>query len=465
MFPLLCSIGFVSLVTYDLAFAQGTNQIGMLPANSPGNNATETVTPKPWFHPRDYGAKVDGVTFDTLAIQKAIDACAGTGGSVILSPGTYLSKPIILKGGMTFHLQKGAVLLGTAAIEDYPVMLPDASPNRLCRSLIYACNADNLTISGEGSIEGQPKLLNLPPQDKKNGSEAKRPSLIRIFRSKNVTVRDITLRNPCMWTEIYSECDHLLIDHVTVDAPPGIENLDGMDVCDCNGVIVRNCEISSEDDGICLKSHLERGLHDVTVENNRITSFHANGIKLGTATTGPISHLLFRNNTVNYAKLGGICIESVDGSQVSDVSVQGLVLNQVCQPIFVRLGHRTKTRPPGGIDGVKFEGVKALKTHDQTKSSSSITGLPEAHVKNVTIRDCTFEMPGGVQQVPVKPAELPGAYPQSNMFGHTPGYAFFVRNSDGVVFENATFVKLKPDVRPWLSQENAEVKSINCLAR
>ena len=435
--------------------------VSPLSGNS-GTNPASQIPPKPIFHPQDFGAKGDGTTVDTTAIQKAIDACAGKGGSVVLTPGTYLSKPIVLKGGMTFHLEKGAVLLGTAAIEDYPVLLPDSQPNRLCRSLIYACNADNLTISGAGSIEGQPKLLNLPPQDKKNGSEAKRPSLIRIFRSKNVSVRDITLRNPCMWTEIYSECDHLLIDHVTVDAPAGIENLDGLDVCDCSGVIVRNCLIFSEDDGICLKSHLERGLQDVTVENNRISSFHANGIKLGTATTGPISHLIFRNNTVDYAKLGGICIESVDGSAVSDVNIQGLFLNQVCQPIYVRLGHRTKSRPVGSINGVVFQDVKAIGTHDQSKASISITGIPGANVQNVTLKDCFFQMPGGVMSIPGMPVEHEKDYPQSNIFGNTPAYGIFIRHAVGIVLDHVVFGFLKPDARPWICEMDADVRKLNC---
>ena len=421
------------------------------------------AVPLPHFDPRSYGAKADGVTFDTEAIQKAINACAGTGGSVVLGPGRFLTKPLELRGGMTLHLEKNAVLLGSPAIEDYPVLLPpQPTSEALCRSLIYACNADGLVIEGDGEIDGQCKQMNMPAELKKWGTESKRPSLMRIFRSKDVIVRKITLRNPCMWTQIYSECDNLLVDSVTVDAPPDCVNLDGMDVCDSKDVVIRNCDVRSEDDSICLKSHSTRGLQNILIENNRIHCYRANAIKLGTATVGPVSNVVIRNNRVDYALLGGLTIASVDGSVVRDVVVQGLDLYEVGQPIFVRLGHRSTSNPVGSIDGVRLERVCAYKTHNKTSGESSITGIPGARVRNVLVKDCRLEMPGALQTIPVPAKEEPQHYPQSDMFKNTPGYAFFVRNADGVVFQNVTAAKLAPDVRPWLSTVDAEVKQENC---
>ena len=418
--------------------------------------------PEPHFNPANYGAKMDGVTYDTEAIQKAINACAGTSGSVVFSPGKFLTKPLELRGRMTFYLEKGAVLLGSPKIEDYPVLLPPQPTSKdLCRSLLYACNADGLTIEGEGEINGQCQQMNMPAELKKWGTEAKRPSLLRIFRSKDVTVRNLTLRNPCMWTQIYSECDHLLIDSVTVDAPPDCPNLDGVDVCDSRDVVIRNCNVRSEDDSICLKSLRPRGLQNILVENNRIRCYRANAIKLGTATVGPVSHILIRSNRVDYAWLGGINIESVDGSAVRDVVVQDLDLHRVGQPIFVRLGQR-KGRNVGSMEGVTIERLRAYDTHKETIGVSSITGIPGARVRNVRVKDCYIEMPGGIQTIPKLPAEKESNYPQSNMFSDTPGYAFFVRHADGVVLENVTVRRMAADVRPWLAQIEAEVKTPGC---
>jgi polygalacturonase len=423
--------------------------------------------PEPHFDPRTYGAKGDGMTYDTEALRKAIDACGGTGGSVILSPGKYLSAQLTLHGRMTFFVEKGAVLLGGTNAADYPVLIPDNTPARaIRRSVLYAVKADGLVIDGEGEINGQCKLVQM------FGKEPERPSLVRIFQSRNVIVRNVTLRNPRMWTQVYSECENLTIDHVTVIAPPDAPNLDGMDICDSRDVTIRDCDVQSEDDSVCLKSHGSAGLQNITVENNRIRSFHANGIKLGTATVGPISHIVIRNNTVLYAKYGGLCIESVDGAAVSDVVVSGLDLYRTSQPIFVRLARRGANnptgdlagaeRPAGSITNVMIERVRALGTHNATHASCTITGIPGARVSNVQLKDCYIEMPGGIAKAPIMPPEKEGGYPQSNIFGDTPAYCFFVRDADGIVFDHVVTGYLQPDVRPWLVKEDANVKTSDC---
>jgi polygalacturonase len=417
--------------------------------------------------PITYGAKGDGTTYDTDAIQKAIDACAGTGGSVVLKPGRYLSAMLTFRDGMIFHLEKGAVLLGGTNAADYPITIPTDTPSKAnARSLIYACHANNLVIEGPGEIDGQGKMVQMA------GKEKDRPSLIRIFQSTNVTVRDITLRNPKMWTQVYSECRNLLIDSVTVDAPPICPNLDGMDICDCRDVIVRNCDVKSEDDSICLKSHGIRGMANITVENNVMTSYHANAIKLGTATVGPVTHLLFRNNIINFARYGGLCIESVDGATVSDVTVKGLEMKQVAQPLFIRLAHRSgnrsatdlepSERPIGSIEGVLIENLRSRNPHAQTQPSCSITSIPGAKVRNVTLRNCSFVMPGGMTNVPVLPPEREKDYPQSNIVGHPPTYGLFVRHADDIRLENVNFGFLRPDVRPWIAKEDASVSIKDC---
>jgi len=456
------------IAPFGILFSGCSREPSKQDAPKPVVKESSTKVPLPHFDPRSYGAKGDGTSFDTEALQKAIYACAGTGGSVVLTGGTFLTKPLELGGNMTFYLEKGSVLLGSASLADYPVKLPDKPTSKdLCRSLLYACHADGLTIDGEGVIDGRCKEMDMPPDLRKWGTEAKRPSLLRVFRSKNVTVRNITLRNPCMWTQIYSECDNLLVDSVTVDAPPDCPNLDGIDICDSKDVIIRNCNIRSEDDSVCLKSLSSRGLQNILVENNRITCYRANAIKLGTATVGPMSNIVIRNNQVDYAKLGGLTIASVDGSVVRDVLVQDLELHEVGQPIFVRLGHRSNGRPVGSIDGVRIERVHAYKTHGKNYKTgiigeSSITGIPSARVRNVVVKDCYFEAPGGLKTVPALPVEKPAHYPQSDMLGNTPGYALFVRHADGVVLENVTVSKLAPDVRPWLGEENAALEQINC---
>src|SRR5580698_4952391 len=102
---------------------------------------------------RSYGAKGDGATKDTAALQAAIDACAAKGGGTVrLAAGTYLSAPIVLKSNITLQLDRGATLLGSVDHKDYPLKSEVGKPGR--QPLVSATNASNVSIRGEGVIDG-----------------------------------------------------------------------------------------------------------------------------------------------------------------------------------------------------------------------------------------------------------------------------------------------------------------------
>lgn len=419
--------------------------------------------PQPIFDPRTYGAKADGTTYDTPALQKAIDACAGTGGTVYLAKGKFLSAQLTLKGGMTFYVEKDATLLGGVEAADYPELVPAqtlATGNR--RSLLYADHAPGLILDGPGVIDGQGKRV------KMTGKEVQRPSLIRLFHSDGVIVRNLTLANPRMWTQVYSECNNLLLDRLTVLSPKeNGSNLDGMDICDCHDVIIRSCRIDSQDDSICLKSYGLPGLKNILIENNTIIHSDANAIKLGTASAGPVSNIRIFNNTILGANLGGLCLETVDGSAVTDVTVRGLDIYNVSQPIFIRVDHRVggpgelltppkvDVVPQGSIDGVTIQRVRALGTKGP-RASCSISGIAGAPPKNITLTDCYFEMPGGISKIPSDPGEKAGLYPQSTLFGDTPAWGFYVRHAQAVHFDHVSIGRYHPDARPWLATFDAD---------
>jgi polygalacturonase len=425
--------------------------------------------PQPVYDVKKYGAVGDGVTFDTSALQRAIDACAGSGGTVYLAGGKFLTAPLVLKAGMTFYIDKSAALLGSTRPADYPDLMPEqTAAQALRKSVLFADRADHLILDGGGEIDGQGQSLPM------GGKEPLRPSLLRIFSSTDVTVRNLTLRNPRMWTQVYSECSGLTIDHVKVFAPHGYcPNLDGMDICDSDHVTISNCTVEAQDDGICLKSHGTRGLHDIAIRNNTITDFDANGIKLGTATHGPMERIRIENNVIKSARFGGVCIESVDGAHVSDITVHGLEMTHVCQPIYVRLSHRdpppndlqfsNTTRPPAGsIDRVLIENLRATQPDSKTSPSCTITGIPDARLGAIVIRNAYVEMPGGLATVPAAPPEHDGQYPQSNQFGQVPGYAFYVRHAGQVTFDHVTVEPIKPDVRPGLAADDAKISATSC---
>lgn len=444
-----------------------------------GAIAAATSMPEPVFDVRTYGAQGDGATYDTKAIQKAIDACAGTGGSVTLTNGKFLTAALELKGNMTFHVAKDAVLLGGLEPEDYPEILPYTTNESVGviwnrRSLLYANRADGLRLDGGGVIDGRGKEVKIEGAGGHMSRNAgNRPSLLRIYQSKNVVVRNLDVRNPRMWTLVFERCNDLLIEHLRLSAPAYYQNLDGIDVCDCNQVVIRHCVIESEDDSICLKSHSPAGMKDVLITNNIITNHRANAIKIGTATLGPIENIRILNNTIESAMYGGLCIESVDGGVVDNILVRGLKIRQAAQPIFIRLADRPDWRKatpnhrpgPGAIRNVLIENVRVTGTHARTKPSNTITGIKGARLQNITLRNIHMEMPGGLENIPTTPNVPDGGYPQSDIFGDPPAYGFYVRHADGVKFENINLGFLKPDVRNWLVSEAATVEYTNCSDR
>jgi polygalacturonase len=435
--------------------------------------------PQPVFDVRSYGAKGDGSTYDTAAIQRAIDACAGTSGSVYLSHGKFLTAALELKGRMTFYVAPDAVLLGGLEPQDYPEVLPYTTEESVGviwnrRSLLYANQAHDLRLEGGGTIDGrgqQVKMNGVGGPMSRNAGE--RPSVLRIFQSRNVIVRNLTVQNPRMWTMVFERCDDLLLEHLQVSAPAYYQNLDGIDVCDCHRVVIRRCVIESEDDSICLKSHSLVGLKDVLITNNVVTNHRANAIKVGTATLGPIENIRILNNTIKSAKLGGLCLESVDGSIVNNVVVRGLDLHGVAQPIFIRLAERPDWRKatpnhrpgPGAIANVLIENVRVTGLHDETAPSNTITGIKDARLRNITLRHVYLEMPGGVDRIPATPKVPDDGYPQSNIFGHPPAYGFYVRHADNVRLEDISIGFLRHDARPWLAFEDATVETRHCIDR
>src|SRR5579863_247393 len=134
------------------------------------------------FDVTSYGAKGDGQTNDTAAVQKAIDACTQAGGGVVyLPPGNFLTGTIFLKNNVTLHLSPGATLWGSRNIADY-------STNHL----IFAENAENIAIEGDGTINGNGDAF----WDAKYRPKEPRPSpLIELIGCRNVHIRDVRIRN------------------------------------------------------------------------------------------------------------------------------------------------------------------------------------------------------------------------------------------------------------------------------
>ena len=412
----------------------------------------------------EYGAKKGTKKTCTKAIQQAIDDCHKSGGGrVIIPSGKFLTGALVLKSGVTLHLEEGATLLGSKKPADY--VLSKARPDVYITSqLIFAAQAKNIGISGSGTIDGQGKVFS---DQACNALGITRPMLIRFDTCKGVRISGVKLRNSGVWMQLYHLCEDMVIENVNIYNHCNNCN-DGMDINGCNNVTVKGVTVDSDDDGICLKNVTLSPSRNIRVTNCVISS-HCNAMKIGTETLGDISDVSFTHCTVKQSKqkkvingrrngISAIAVESVDGAKLENVSFDDITVDGTEVPIFVRLGNcgntfgQKLTKPKrSSINGVSISNVTVTNAGN---TGCSITGVPGQIVENVKLRNISITHSGGMGQVKAPTDEKINAYPEGTMFGTLPSKGFFVKNAKNVTFDNVKIYSRKADDRPAVYREN-----------
>jgi hypothetical protein len=432
---------------------------------------------------RAFGAIGDGVAKDTEALQRAIQACsADDGGTVLLAHGTFLSGTLVLRSHVTLRIEAGATLLGSRDDADYPTLQPPIVNTQLadCRhALVYAVGATDVRIEGGGTIDGNADI------DKWRGMsrpEGQRPMAIFTAMSANVAIDGVHVRDAATWAVVNMAVDHLVVRHVTVDSPHGPTH-DGIDVVDGHDVLIEDNSIAAGDDGICLKSGSPEGLRDVVVRRNHVRGAGvANGLKLGTASVGPMRHIVFEDIVIDDAQAAAMAVESVDGGEVSDVTFRRITLADVGTPVFVLLGARGGAGV-GAIHDIRFETIRG--GHLRYPWGALLTGAPpdaagRHDLQSITFKDVAITWKGAgdaagphmfgsdaadVDRFPV----YAGGYPDAKFIFATPddksevtdyalpAFAFFVRNAQGVRFEGCRVAAEGAERRSAIVARDAQV--------
>ena len=282
------------------------------------------------FNVRDFGAVGDGTNKDTVAFQKALDACAVSGGGDVLVPaGKYLIGSVQLGTCTILRLEKDSVIVGSPDANDYPMM--DIrwegrwQPGR--RALIYAANVDHTGIIGPGRIEGNPAVA--APQNPRGAV------VLEPISCNDVRWEGFTVTQGGNWATHPTYCTDVAIKNVSINS-----GRDGIDVDSCKNVRIEGCDIDTGDDSISLKSG--RGLDGARIgkptENVLITHCTLHGrrfacIGIGSETSGgirdvQIEHCKLTSHTFGvYVKTrigrGGI-IENISGDDL-DIPAGGFL--------------------------------------------------------------------------------------------------------------------------------------------
>ena len=408
---------------------------------------------------------------DGAAIQAAIESVASAGGgTVLLAEGDYVSGTIDLRSHVRLEIAKDSRLLASLDLADFPARVARRptvmdSNMHMNQSLIFAEGCENIALAGEGIIDGRGDHF---PGAEGSHDTPGRPFLIRVLDCQDVHVSGLTLRDAACWLQDYLNCDRLLIEGLTVDNQANFNN-DGCDIDGCRDVIVRNCLINAEDDGLCFKQASERPTERVLVENCRIYST-CNALKLGTDTQSSCRDVLVR-----HVELGGpdesmravrrrralsaISWESVDGGTSEDALFTDIRIVRTDTPLFLRLGDRGRVmpdqpRPPAGV--IRRLVFDRLTGEDNGAHGSYFMGLPDHPIRDIVLRHVDLAVGGTAEPARDQTtiAEMPDQYPDAPMVkGALPAYGLWARHMDGLSLEKVRFRPDQPDPRPMIKAD------------
>ncbi|HHT0127737.1 TPA: glycoside hydrolase family 28 protein [Raoultella planticola] len=308
----------------------------------------------------DFGADPQARQLATSAIQQTIDS-AGTGDTILIPAGRFLSGALFLKSDVTFHLAKDALLLGSQNLADYPLVTTRVAGIDMPwpAGIINIHRCQNVQISGTGTIDGQGAIWweAFWGRDGRGGMlqtyaaqglrwvvdyDCQRPRNLVVYESDTILLQDFTSRESGFWNLHLCYSRRLRVQNLTIANSAG-PSTDGIDVDSCEQVLIEGCTVSCNDDNICVKAGRGkaaalkgRASRDVVIRH--CTLLRGSGITLGSETSGGIERITIEQNRFRGTGVG-FRIKSARnrGGFIRDITVRHLDLLDVAFPLMIQL--------------------------------------------------------------------------------------------------------------------------------
>ncbi|HZQ43503.1 MAG TPA: glycosyl hydrolase family 28 protein [Acidobacteriaceae bacterium] len=460
----------------------GTKSLEAQPTHASGNDLGARV-----YNIRDFGAKGDGKTMDTAALQAAIDACTRDGGGTVLVPaGTFQIGATELKSNVTLHIAAGATLLGSADGKQYHAVdaIPLHGDTTLVDgnwALLFAVHAKNVTIEGPGMINGQGNEFHSPVRGQAPPSGiggSKRPYHVLVYQCEGLTIRNLDLIDCAYHSIRVIESQRVHMDTLYIHNRVNGNN-DGFHFISAKFVTISNCIVLSQDDACALFGSCQ----NVTVTN----SFFSTRWSVFRFGGGDVRNIAVSNCILHQVYGCPIKFQGNLGSTYENLSFSNIVLDDVTGPIHVGVGPRPPRRTPPGAPpaAVKDDMMQAHEGESTTPavlrnvSFSNIHGnvttnpgqIDEAKVtsnanegekrsaivfncvggatmENVSMSDIHLTFGGGGTAEDAARRELPEFAGEYFMLGPIPAYGIYARGVRGLTLQNIRLQTATADLRP-----------------
>ena len=431
---------------------------------------------------RNFGAIPNETTINNAqSINSAIENCSKNGGGVVvIDGGDYTSGTIYFKSNVVLYIRKDSSIVASHNTDDFTE-----------NALIFADSCENIAIVGPGKICGEGNYFSLAPHlPPKTESFNKaldvwdlrqeyrkrirfphksKYGYLLFFRNCNsIKLYNLILENSAMWTVNVNSSNDVNISNILIDNNRHIANTDGIDICGSSNVVIKNCFVSTADDGIVLKNNMsvstsgDDGLrikNNLDVASRRVMSniyVHdcevvscTNAFKIGTETSLNISDVTVENckfylNDIYPAGVSGISIESCDGARVSNINISNIEMDSMACPLFIRLCNRNGDKKPeldskGQIKNINIKNITAKNV----EIPAMIMGIPNQKIKDVKLENFDIKYADGKDYIDFrfKIPEQEKEYPECNRFRNINAYGVFVRHAKDIVLEN---INVKP---------------------
>jgi polygalacturonase len=359
-----------------------------------------------------FGADATGVVACTAALQRAIDACAQSGGGrVLFPPGIYLTGTLWMRSNVTLELDASATLAAQAEIQAFPVCHSAwEGPASACHSsLIAGERLQNVALKGRGTIDGRGALWwDLFHQQKLAHT---RPHLVRLIDCSRVTIEGLNFVNSPRWTINPVACEDVTITGISIRNPEHSPNTDGVNPDSCSNVMISDCRIDVGDDCVAIKSGSKedarpnpRPCQNIVVSNCTMLHGHG-GVVIGSETSGGVRNISITNCIFSGTERG-IRVKSRRGrgGVVEDIRADNIVMDDVLCPIVVNMYYACGasehdeifSRQPLPVTEltprVRRLHFKKLAVRGAKFAAAYIRGLPELPVEDISLDEVSIHM-------------------------------------------------------------------------